>query len=146
MLENYRSSPNSQGGYFLARAVLANHLPLIRLLLSHGADPAMKNGWAVNAAIGAGDLGLVKLLMERETEREAAGEVGELETEGGGGKGKKRRKSGEGGGGGKRRKMESRCEPTSAMLAAAVKSQQWAIADYLTAKGALPSLEVLKML
>ncbi|KAL8283914.1 hypothetical protein RQP46_005346 [Phenoliferia psychrophenolica] len=145
MLEAYGSSPNSHKGYFLARAVLANHLPLIRLLLAHGGDPALKDGWAVNAAIGRGDLPLVRLLMEREVVRDAIGEE-EGEDEVKGAKGKKRRRT-SGGGGGKRRKMEDlRCEPTSGMLEAAVRGQQWAIVDYLTARGAKPNLEVLKLL
>ncbi|GAA6042499.1 hypothetical protein JCM8097_003060 [Rhodosporidiobolus ruineniae] len=151
LLERYSASPNSQGGYLLARAVLAKHLPLIRLLLKHGADPALGDGWAVTHAIAGGDMGLVKLLMEHEPERDEADEAAEgeevvLRDKGGGnGVAKKRRRS-SGGGGGKRRKVEDRCKATKEMLETAVKAKQWAIVDYLTAKGALPNLNVLGML
>lgn len=169
LLEHYRASPNSQGGYPLARAVFARHLPLIRLLLRHGADPALKDGCAVTTAIANGDADLVKLLMEREVERDDAMDEPLHEVvlqAGGGGSGKKRRRD-SGGGGGKRRKVEDRCAATKEMLETAVKAKQWAIVDYLTAKGAflicpstydepcikrihasgaLPSLNVLAML
>ncbi|KWU43447.1 hypothetical protein RHOSPDRAFT_19601, partial [Rhodotorula sp. JG-1b] len=105
LLDHYSASPNSHDGYPLARAVFARHLPLIRLLLAHGADPGLKDGWAVTTAISHGDFDL------------------------------KRRRDSDGGGG-KRRKMEDRCAATSIMLETAVKSKQWAIVDYLTAKGA----------
>ncbi|GAA5902777.1 hypothetical protein JCM6882_004063 [Rhodosporidiobolus microsporus] len=153
LLEKYGASPNSSNGYPLARAVFARHVPLIRLLLKYGADPSLQDGWAVTTAIANGDSGLVKLLMEREPEREE-GEEG-----GGGGGGdevvlkeegvngaKKRRKRRDSGGGGKRRKMEDRCKATKEMLETAVKAKQWGIVDYLTAKGAMPSIDVLGML
>ena len=137
MLVKYNASPNSHKGYLLARAVLAQHEPLIRLLVAHGADPALKDGWAVNAAIGQGDLALVKLLLEREVVRgDGIDEDGDECV----GKSKKRRRTSADGGGGKRRRMENRCEPTSAMLEMAVRAGQWAIVDYLTARGPLLSL------
>lgn len=131
LLERYEASPNSKKGYFLARAVFARHIPLIRLLLAHGADPALKGGWAVTTAIGFGDLDLVKMLLEREVERDDVPDEVELE----GWNARKRRGSG-GGGGGKRRKMEERCVATTEMLEVAIKGQQWDIATYLMAKGA----------
>lgn len=129
LLQTYGASPNSHGGYFLARAVFAKCLPLVNLLLSYGADPGLKKGWAVVAAVGHGDISLVKLLLERES-GETGGETDYIEREGG----KKRSPGGEGGAR-KRRKMEERCRATSEMLEAAVKNQKWAIVDYLTARG-----------
>lgn len=131
LLGEYEASPNSKKGYFLARAVVARHDPLIRLLLSHGADPGMKDGWTVVQAIGLGDLALVKLLMEREAVTGGCEEVEELEVVE---IGKKRRRSSEGGGG-KRRKMEERCRATDAMLEAAVRAEKWDIVHYLRSKG-----------
>ncbi|GAA5831941.1 hypothetical protein JCM11251_002759 [Rhodosporidiobolus azoricus] len=153
LLENYGASANSHNGYPLARAVFSRHIPLIRLLLRHGADPSQQDGWAVTTAIANGDAHLVKMLMEREPEREedaeeAGGgrdEVVLREKEGVNGA-KKRKKRRESGGGGKRRKMEDRCKATKEMLETAVKAKQWGIVDYLTAKGALPSMDVLGML
>ncbi|GAA5871949.1 hypothetical protein JCM8547_006198 [Rhodosporidiobolus lusitaniae] len=147
LLERYGADPNSKKGYPLARAVFARHLPLIRLLLKHGADPSLKDGWAVTTAIANGDGDLVKLLMEREPDREeVGGEAEEVVVMGKDGKSAKKRRRDSTGGGGKRRKMEDRCKATKEMLETAVKAKQWAIVDYLTAKGALPSINVLCML
>lgn len=132
LLQTYGASPNSHGGYFLARAVFAKCLPLVNLLLSYGADPGLKKGWAVVAAIGHGDITLVKLLLERESGEMAGETEGYSEREGMG----SRKRSPEGKEGArKRRKMEERCKATSEMLEAAVKNQKWAIVDYLTARG-----------
>ncbi|GAA5921189.1 hypothetical protein JCM3775_004132 [Rhodotorula graminis] len=153
LLDTYNASPNSHDGYPLARAVFARHLPLIRLLLQYGADPALKDGWAVTTAIANGDADLVKLLMEREVERdEDDGDEGPLHEvvleRGGGRKSSKKRRRDSGGGGGKRRRvaMGDRCRATKEMLETAVKAKQWGIVDYLTAKGAPPSISVLAML
>ncbi|BGP19455.1 hypothetical protein JCM10213v2_007545 [Rhodosporidiobolus nylandii] len=147
LLEQYGASPNSKEGYPLARAVFARHLPLIRLLLKHGADPSLKDGWAVTTAIANGDADLVRLLMEREPERDELGdEPDEAVLPEGRKKTAKKRRRDSTGGGGKRRKMEDRCRATKEMLETAVKAKQWGIVDYLTAKGALPSLSVLGML
>ncbi|GAA5907049.1 hypothetical protein JCM8208_004499 [Rhodotorula glutinis] len=154
LLDTYHASPNSHDGYPLARAVFARHLPLIRLLLQSGANPALKDGWAVTTAIANGDADLVKLLMEREVERDDEddsadeGPLHEVVLERGGGKASKKRRRDSGGGGGKRRRvaMGDRCRATKEMLETAVKAKQWGIVDYLTAKGAPPSLSVLAML
>lgn len=148
LLQEYHASPNSKKGYLLARAVYARHLPLIRLLLRHGADPALGEGFAMNAAIGQGDLGLVKLLMEREVEREGEEEeeqvVEEEEEEGENdlGEKKKRRRRSSTGGGGKRRKVgdESgdRVTATRKMLEVAIKGKHRAIQEYLQGKGEWP--------
>ncbi|SGY75889.1 BQ5605_C005g03455 [Microbotryum silenes-dioicae] len=159
LLEHYGASPNSKNGYFLARAVLARHLPLTKLLLHYGADPALKDGWAVMVAIGMGDLDTVKLLLDEPTPT-----VDRVETSG-------RDKSSSSHTRSdslppqaaflarhsigttplprpskKRCKVSPRCCATSEMLEAAVKAQHWHIVDYLRTQGALPSLEVLKLL
>ncbi|GAA5875091.1 hypothetical protein JCM3774_003425 [Rhodotorula dairenensis] len=146
LLDKYSASPNSHEGYPLARAVFACHLPLIRLLLAYGADPGLKDGWAVTTAISNGDFDLVKLLMERGTERDDESLSDEVVLVAKGSRSAKKRRRDSNGGGGKRRKMEDRCAATSIMLETAVKAKQWAIVDYLTAKGARPSLNVLSML
>ncbi|GAA5836888.1 hypothetical protein JCM9279_007690 [Rhodotorula babjevae] len=149
LLDTYKASPNSHDGYPLARAVFARHLPLIRLLLEYGADPALKDGWAVTTAIANGDADLVKLLMEREVERDdAEGPLHEVVLEREGGQSSKKRRRDSSGGGGKRRRVAvgDRCRATKEMLETAVKAKQWGIVDYLTAKGAPPSLNVLAML
>lgn len=137
LLDKYKASPNSKGGYFLARAVFARHKNLVDLLLRYGADPGVKSGWAVVAAIGYGDINLVKTLMERNTDRPV-----EIREEGDGEdfrvllkNGRKKRRTSNGGGGGKRRKMEKRCEPSKEMLEAAVKRQHWNIVEYLISRG-----------
>ncbi|GAA5827061.1 hypothetical protein JCM5353_001856 [Sporobolomyces roseus] len=57
LLEEYQASPNSHTGYPLARAVFAGDLKMIQLLLKHGADPGLKQGWAVVTAIMSGSTG-----------------------------------------------------------------------------------------
>lgn len=170
LLDRYSASPNSHDGYPLARAVFARHLPLIRLLLAHGADPGLKDGWAVTTAISHGDFDLVKLLMEPGSERTDEPLSDDVVLVAKGSRTAQKRRRDSDGGGGKRRKMEDRCAATSIMLETAVKSKQWAIVDYLTAKvrhslrnvpwlaladsqiapcihtGARPSLNVLSML
>lgn len=136
LLDHYSASPNSHDGYPLARAVFARHLPLIRLLLAHGADPGLKDGWAVTTAISHGDFDLVKLLMEPGSERSDEPLSDDVVLVAKGSRTAKKRRRDSDGGGGKRRKMEDRCAATSIMLETAVKSKQWAIVDYLTAKGA----------
>ncbi|TKA52349.1 hypothetical protein B0A53_04817 [Rhodotorula sp. CCFEE 5036] len=135
LLDRYSASPNSHDGYPLARAVFARHLPLIRLLLAHGADPGLKDGWAVTTAISHGDFDLVKLLMEPGSERTDEPLSDDVVLVAKGSRTAQKRRRDSDGGGGKRRKMEDRCAATSIMLETAVKSKQWAIVDYLTAKG-----------
>lgn len=135
LFDRYGSSANSGKGYFLSRAVLARNRPFIELLLAHDADPALNQGYAVNLAIGTGDLGLVKLLMEKEVHTRPKDEDVDT-TEQGGKKGKKkRRRESDGGGGGKRRKTEDRCKATSKMLEVAMKEENWEIVTYLQSKG-----------
>ena len=57
---------NSHRGYPLCRAVLTRNQPLIRFLLKHGADPALRDGLAVEVAISGGDVEIVKLLVEND--------------------------------------------------------------------------------
>ncbi|GLB40552.1 hypothetical protein LshimejAT787_0804230 [Lyophyllum shimeji] len=118
---------NAHDGYALTKAVHAKFLPLIRFLLDHGADPGYKDSLAVLVAIRQRDLGLVKLLIERE----------ESPYEPGGGRAGKR----------KRRKLEDRVEVNRAMLRAAVKCDARDIVEYLTReKGCVPDMQTLLMM
>ncbi|GAA5939222.1 uncharacterized protein JCM15063_004457 [Sporobolomyces koalae] len=145
LLETYKSDPNSHQGYPLTRAVFKLDRDLIALLLEHGADPGLKQGWAVVTAIlkakdfvkrdrGLG-LQFVKSLIERDYPVPALDDsvrVDLVEPT------TKRKK--------KKLKLEDRCKPSPEMLETAVKTKQWDIVDYLTLKGATPNLNVLKML
>lgn len=168
LLTTYKSCPNSHQGYPLARAVFAQHYPLVRLLLGHGADPGLKEGWAVVTAISNRDEELVKGLIERgypirggesheeeDAKRiEGDGEERDRRTyyddDDGKKKNKTKRKVEESSpsNANKRIKLEGgdRCRANSEMLETAVKTKQWRLVDYLTAKGATPNLKVLKML
>lgn len=160
LLTHYSADPScveTNPGYPLARAVLGRHLPLIRLLLSFGADPSLGDDGepvAVMVAIKRGDLEVVKMLLEREVVREEAvseeekgeGEVeAEIERKIEGRAGKKRRRSSSGGGG-KRRRTDQPKERTSAtpeMIAVAISGKSRAkrrpMVDYLTSRGELVS-------
>lgn len=140
LLDKYQASANSRNGYFLARAVLARHLPFVNLLLRHDADPSLNDGYAVNVAIGTGDIALVKLLMEREpdprpTEELEVAEEGEVDGRRKKKKKRRRESDGGGGGGGKRRKVQDRCKATSKMLEVATKEENWEMVTYLQSKG-----------
>ncbi|KAJ7052588.1 hypothetical protein C8F01DRAFT_572054 [Mycena amicta] len=116
---------DSHSGYALARAVHAEFLPLVRLLLSRGASPGNKNGLAVLIAIRKKKLALVKLLVERE----------EMDHLG-------RRQKGV-----KRRKLEDRIKVTPEMLKTAVKAKARDISDYfIQEKGCMPDIHTLNML
>jgi len=69
LFANYAPSANSHKGYPLCRAVLTSNHALVAFLLSHRADPALKDGIAVQIAIQAQDLQSVRLLVERNDER-----------------------------------------------------------------------------
>ncbi|GAA6008113.1 hypothetical protein JCM11491_001890 [Sporobolomyces phaffii] len=165
LLGHYAASPNSHTGYPLARAVFSGDCELIQVLLDHGADPGLKEGWAVVTAImkgsdsPAGGLRMVRALIERDcplpvtpppvATTDPDGQRGGV-TEGGTLKKKRKRDklaheevtSSPA----KRAKLEDRCKPTAEMLETAVKTKQWDIVDYLTKKGATPNLNVLKLL
>ena len=64
---------DSYNGYALVRAVRANHIPLIRFLLDHGATATHT---ALRAAIRKRDLNLVKMLIEKDAEDQNANENG----------------------------------------------------------------------
>ncbi|KAJ7475700.1 hypothetical protein FB451DRAFT_1338909 [Mycena latifolia] len=112
---------NAHDGYALTRAVHAEFVPLVRLLLEHGASPRHKRGLAVLVAIRRKNLSLVRMLIER---AEPAG----------GARGKKRR-------------LEDRIDVTPEMLKAAVKSKARDIAEYfMQEKGCVPDMQTLQML
>ncbi|KAG6833373.1 hypothetical protein H0H87_007990 [Tephrocybe sp. NHM501043] len=117
---------NSFDGYALTKAVHARYVPLVRLLLKHGADPQRKNCLAIFVAIRQQDLTLVKLLIERDdspyTELPGIGKR-------------------------KRRKFEDRVIANAAMLRAAVKCGAKDIIDYLSyEKGCVPDIPTLRLM
>ncbi|KAF7316913.1 hypothetical protein HMN09_00425300 [Mycena chlorophos] len=118
---------DSHAGYGLARAVHAEFMPLVRLLLAKGASPANKKGLAVMIAVRKKNLALVKLLVEREE----MDDLGRPRT----------------GTSAKRRKLEDRVEVTAEMLKVAVKAKARDISDYfMHEKGVVPDMQTLNML
>ncbi|KAG8904737.1 hypothetical protein FRB99_001276 [Tulasnella sp. 403] len=57
------ADPNSYRGYGLAKAVRVKHMPMISLLLTHGADPTCGGGMPMKLAIALRDMDLAKLLL-----------------------------------------------------------------------------------
>ncbi|KAL0954788.1 hypothetical protein HGRIS_003737 [Hohenbuehelia grisea] len=147
---------NAHEGYALTKAVHVGFLPLVEMLLAHGASPRAKDGLAVMVAIRRQDLPLVKMLLERGS---GAGEGSSSGSAGGAG-GAERKHKGRAGGGGansrqggepargaKRRRLEDRMEPSPAMLKVAVKCGARDIADYLmNEKGCVPDMQTLKLM
>ncbi|GAA5846164.1 hypothetical protein JCM3766R1_005654 [Sporobolomyces carnicolor] len=162
LLETYEASANSHTGYPLARAVFSDDRELIKVLLDFGADPGLKEGWAVVTAIMKGSAGqgggiaMVRALIERDYPLPFPNPEDPVSTEdrgrphrdeGGKKKKRKRDKTAEAGPSpSKRAKLEDRCKPTPEMLETAVKTKQWDIVDYLSSKGAMPNLATLKLL
>ncbi|WWC71002.1 uncharacterized protein I206_104955 [Kwoniella pini CBS 10737] len=66
LFEIYSPSPNSHKGYPLFRAILTSNYELVSYLLSKGADPSIKDSFALDIAISMKDLKMVKLLVERD--------------------------------------------------------------------------------
>ena len=65
LFANYpQISPNSHNGYPLSRAVLCQNKEVIAYLLSHGADPGLRDGLAVEIAVKMGNIKLVRLLVD----------------------------------------------------------------------------------
>lgn len=146
--------PNSHRGYPLARAVLARHIPLIRLLLDNGASPTEKKYMSVMLAIGRNDLLVVRMLIERgRPEEENAEEEQEGPTERAatalGTSASKKRKSTSSTSSpirAKRQRVEDRTEVTSAMLELALRKRCDTLVRYFMDKGAVPNLRTLKLL
>lgn len=63
MLSQYGADASSHQGYPLAMAVHRRSYPLVHLLLLFGADPACKDGLAVQIAIRNGALDILRLLV-----------------------------------------------------------------------------------
>ncbi|KAK7690597.1 hypothetical protein QCA50_005696 [Cerrena zonata] len=129
-------------GYGLTKAVFAGHLPLIRFLLDHGADPGCKDGLAVMVAIKKRDLSLVKLLIEPDTTPVVDGEEGHdrkrqrTDRE----KDSKPNRA-------KRRKLEDRVRINSDMLKTAVRCDARDIVEYfMNEKGCVPDMQTLMMM
>ena len=104
------------------RAVQARNIPIVRLLLVHGADPKKRENLAVMIAIQSKELSLVKLLVERDERLKSSGS-------------------------GKRRKLEDRVAVTTAMLTVAVKTKATDIAEWLMQeKSCVPDMRTLMSL
>lgn len=128
--------------------MFAGAAPLVRFLLARGAAPACKDGMAVMVAIRRKDLGLVRMLVERDYVLPSAEDVPMRKRRLGGARGDEERKpSGGGRGGAKKRRLEDRVEVTKDMLKAAVKCDARDIVDYLAQeKGCVPDMQTLRML
>lgn len=66
LIDTYAPNPNSHNGYPLSRAVLSKNIPVVKYLLSKGADPGIRDGLAIEIAVKLGDTGLVRLLVEHQ--------------------------------------------------------------------------------
>lgn len=137
---------NYYQGYGLTKAVFVGHLPLIRFLLDHGADPGCKDGLPIMVAIKKGDLSLVKLLIEPDSSPVVNVEDGHDEHDG-----KRQRTTNAGTGAkpnrAKRRKLEDRVRISSEMLKTAVRSDARAIVEYfMNEKGCVPDMQTLMMM
>ncbi|KZT52332.1 hypothetical protein CALCODRAFT_487230, partial [Calocera cornea HHB12733] len=145
LLPRYPFNCSSHSGYPLTMAVRAPHLPLVKLLLERGANPALKEGMAVRVAVARRDLGLVRMLVERVDRASSDGQgSGGSESGSGGSAGVGvevggRRK------GRKRRRLSDRVEVTAAMLQLAVKLDARDIVQYLMEKGCVPDMKTLRM-
>lgn len=110
---------DSYDGYGLTKAVHARFIPLVQLLLNHGASPQGKEGLAVKVAIRQKDLALVKLLIERNASQKTKA---------------------------KRTKLKDRMEANQGMLRAAVICDARDIVEYLIhEKGCIPDMQTLNM-
>ncbi|WWC62840.1 uncharacterized protein I303_105438 [Kwoniella dejecticola CBS 10117] len=66
IFDTYSPSPNSHKGYPLFRAILTSNYDLVSFLLAQGADPSIRDSFALEIAISMKDLKMVKLLVERD--------------------------------------------------------------------------------
>lgn len=126
LLSDYRSSPDKTGGYPLARSVLSGQLRFVRLLLSFGARPCVKDQLVILLAISKGDLNLLRMLVEVDyvhPDEESYEEVNLQKKQN-----KKKHKN-------KRRKTEDRVVINDQMLEKALKRKDYQIARYLIQKG-----------
>ncbi|WRT68022.1 uncharacterized protein IL334_004997 [Kwoniella shivajii] len=64
LFSTYTPSPNSHKGYPLFRAILTSNCDLVSYLLSQGADPGIRDCFALEIAISRKDLRMVRILVE----------------------------------------------------------------------------------
>lgn len=64
LFARYQPNVDSHKGYPLQRALIADDRPLIEFLLRRGADPALKDGLALQIALNKKRLDLVRMLVE----------------------------------------------------------------------------------
>jgi len=150
-----RSNANCHKGYLLARAVLARHIPLIRLLLNHGASPAEKKHMSVMLAIGRNDLLAVRMLIEggrpeeEEDFRQRTSAAATTAASTGTNKRPRKRKASaaiDSPDRAKRQKVEDRTAVTSQMLELATRQRCDPLVRYFMVRGAVPNLKTLKLL
>lgn len=166
LFANYRPCPSSHKGYPLCGSITEHpaSLPLTRYLLNKGADPSLKDGYAVILAIDKRDLDLVRMLVEGGWEK--GGQTGGKRKRAAGDEGEPANQSP------KRRKKADRVAITSKMRAyshalcrrwrcwrpdeadsatpctlvpvsVSLKRKNQAIVDYLMDRGAVPDLKTL---
>ncbi|WVW84941.1 hypothetical protein I302_106977 [Kwoniella bestiolae CBS 10118] len=73
LFSKYDPSPNSHKGYPLFRAILTSNYELVSFLLLHGADPSIRDCFALDIAISMKDLRMVQLLVERDPSDSGSG-------------------------------------------------------------------------
>lgn len=152
-----KPNTNAHDGYALTKAVLSSFVPLITFLLEHGADPRLKSAIAVSVAIQMQDLGLVKILVERDftpstgtsspvsrriclSSKSGSAEVINA------GVGKTSETGGEVASSTKRRGIEDRMKVTPALLHTAVKHRAKHIANWMMhEKGCVPELATISL-
>ena len=141
-------------GYALVRAVHAGFTPLIKFLLSKGANPTCHDGLSIMIAIRKKDLGLVKLLVEREAYSFAtsspspSNSTTRTDTEGGLSSGNRRKRTDDASSRpNKRRRLADRLQPTPMMVKTAVRCNARDIVQYFVReKGCVPDMETLALM
>lgn len=151
----HRASPNSLQGYPLAMAVHRMSMPIICFLLAVGADPGLKQGFALQLASKKGWLEGLRMLVERDDKLEAQWKqqvhslsetmhtIVALRMH------RPRpppRKNAEPGGT-KRRRIEDRLKLDTTHLQTAVRSNAWNVVAYMMQqKGVVPDVDTLRLM
>lgn len=119
LFQAYTPSANSHKGYPLCRAVITANYDLISFLLSHRADPAIKDHLPVQVAISVKDVRAVRMLVERTEEEKGV----QVDDEIGRKQGRERRRV-------KRRRLSDRVAITPALVECALKKGSKDIVEY----------------
>ncbi|OAV86920.1 hypothetical protein PTTG_10485 [Puccinia triticina 1-1 BBBD Race 1] len=138
LLTDYGTSPDKLGGYPLARSVLSGNLAFIRLLLDHGARPAIKDNLVIMVAIETGDLELLRLLVEPAYIHPDESRLPLTHC--------CLNKNTPDSSNHKKLKLEDRVQITDQMLEKAIKRRHAPMARYFIERGARPTLETIRMI